>query len=869
MPLTTGTRLGPYELAELIGAGGMGEVYRARDSRLNRDVAVKVLPASLAADQDRLRRFKLEAQSAGALNHPNVLAIHDIGTHNGVPYLVSELLDGSSLRERLHSGGLSLTKAVDVARQIAAGLAAAHARGITHRDIKPENIFVTRDWRAKILDFGLAKVTGAARPATGETRTLETTPGVVLGTTAYLSPEQVRGQPADHRSDIFSFGCLLYEMLSGRRPFGGDTSVEVMNAILKDDPPDLSTPAAPAPPALERIVRHCLEKNAEERFQSARDLAFALEAISGISAPVVAPPIPAARFRWKIAAGVALILAAFGIGFILARRISPPPHRGVTFTQLTDLPGAELYPSLSPDGKTLLYAAKTAGNWDIYSQRVGGKNPVNLTRDSPADDTQLAFSPDGERIVFRSERDGGGVFVMGASGESVKRITDFGYNPSWSPDGQEILCAADNIDRPEIRQTTKSQVWSVKVATGEKREIATPGDGVQASWSPHGHRVAYWVTLAGGQRNIWTAPGRGGEPVPVTSDTFMNWNPVWSPDGAHVYFSSDRGGSTNLWRVAVDEKSGKVLGAPEAVTTPSSESGHLSFTRDGNHLAYVQRVVTVNLQRIVFDPLAEKTVGRPASITEGSRQAIGPHASADGEWLAFYSMGKQDDLFLIRPDGTGLRQLTDDIYKDRVPRWSPDGSRIAFQSTRSGNYEIWSIRPDGSGLQRITFNKVLSLNPVWSPDGKRLAYSIQDGGFFIIDAGKPWNAQAPREVPAPPGGAERLMAWSWSPDGRRLAGFKVRGALRSGIAVAALDPPKTESLTDFGSEPVWLNDNRRLLFHHDGKLYLVDSETKKTHQVLSVDPYEIPLRGFALSRDNRTIYISLRTTEADVWMVNF
>src|SRR5579864_2863656 len=284
MPIKPGQRLGPYEIVASIGAGGMGEVYKARDTRLKRDVALKVLPESFAADADRLRRFQLEAQSAGALNHPNILVVYDIGTQDHSPYLVSELLEGETLRDRLRQGKLASAKAIDYATQIAAGLSAAHNRGITHRDIKPENLFITKDGRVKILDFGLAKVASTEKRADDSaTQTKATDPGAVMGTASYMSPEQVRALPVDHRSDIFSLGCVLYEMFTGKRAFHGDTSVETMNAILKEDPPDLTTLDATLPPALDRMVRHCLEKNPDDRFQSARDLAFDLELLSGVS----------------------------------------------------------------------------------------------------------------------------------------------------------------------------------------------------------------------------------------------------------------------------------------------------------------------------------------------------------------------------------------------------------------------------------------------------------------------------------------------------------------------------------------------------------------------------------------------------------
>jgi len=307
MTLSAGTRLGPYEVLAPLGAGGMGEVYRARDTRLGREVAVKVLPAAFSADRDRLRRFEQEAQAASALNHPNILTIHDIGTHEGSPYVVSELLEGGTLRERLGDGALAARKAIDYTIQIAHGLAAAHEKGIVHRDLKPENLFVTKDGRVKILDFGLAKLTQPETIAGSLTEvptvTAGTEPGVVMGTVGYMSPEQVRGRPADHRSDIFAFGSILYEMLSGQRAFRGDSAIETMSAMLKEEPAELSQSVTGVPPSLERIVRRCLEKNPEERFQSARDVAFALEAVSAVSgetAATLARGGPRRRFWWAL-----------------------------------------------------------------------------------------------------------------------------------------------------------------------------------------------------------------------------------------------------------------------------------------------------------------------------------------------------------------------------------------------------------------------------------------------------------------------------------------------------------------------------------------------------------------------------------------
>jgi serine/threonine protein kinase len=386
MPLSAGDKLGPYEILAPLGVGGMGEVYRARDRRLDRDVAVKVIAPAIAADPDRLRRFLQEAQSAGALSHPNILAIHDIGERQGAPYMVSELLEGESLRERLRIGKLSTTKAVDYARQIAAGLAAAHAKGIVHRDIKPENLFITRDGRVKILDFGLAKVSARAQAAAGETQTLMTDPGTALGTMAYMPPEQVRGQDVDSCSDIFSFGCVLFEMLAGEPAFSGATPADLITAILTKEPLERETVALPSP-ALERITRHCLEKSPDERFQSARDLAFDLESLSGISFQAVTGQLPAAnptpRRRWRVAAASALVLLAIASAWWIGRRSTQPEP--ASFQRLTFRRGVIQGARFTPDGRSVIYGAAWEGR------------PIGCSRLSPAAPNRVpwAWNPPG------------------------------------------------------------------------------------------------------------------------------------------------------------------------------------------------------------------------------------------------------------------------------------------------------------------------------------------------------------------------------------------------------------------------------------------------------------------------------------------
>jgi len=896
-----GKQIGHYLVTRRLGHGGMGEVFLAQDTKLGRKVALKLLLRDFTSNEERLRRFQQEARAASALNHPNILTIHEIGQEGSLHFMASEYVEGETLRQHLLRAPMTLGQTLDVAVQVASALAAAHQVGIIHRDIKPENVMLRSDGYVKVLDFGLAKLIDPVTVHTDAPTLLqvETEQGVVMGTFNYMSPEQARGLTVDTRTDIWSLSVMLYEMVAGRQPFVGETPSDVMSLILQKEPLPLAHSLPAVPPELERIVRKALRKDREERYQTSKDLLIDLRSLrkelereaemersappmpgkvvsSGQSTAAIAHSTSSAEYivteikQHKRAAALILgmvIIVSAGALYLFPRRSALPRQAALpnaTFTQLTDQSGPEYFPSLSPDGKSFVYAGYASGNWDIYLQRVGGKNPINLTKDSPADDTQPAFSPDGERIAFRSERDGGGIFVMGATGESVKRLTDFGYNPAWSPDEKEIACADEGIIEPSSRVKARSRLWAVNVGTGEKRLI-TNIDSVQPNWSPHGYRIAYQGRRNTAQRDIWTIPAEGGDPVEVTNDPAMDWNAVWSPDGNYLYFVSDRGGSMNLWRVAIEEKTGKVLGSAEAITTPSPYVAHLSFSSDGRHLAYSNLVRSGNLQRVGFDPVRETVVGQPGWVTKSSRVAFVPDVSSDGEWLTFDTQtDKQEDIFVVRRDGSGLRQLTDDSYKDRAPRWSPDGRRIVFFSDRTRNWEIWMINADGSGLQQVTYTGGTAINPIWSPDGTRLIYRILGSSPSIIEVGKSWQEQTPQALPSMSDRENRFFVWSWSPDGRKLAEHQGRG--NAGIIVYSFDSQQYEKLTDFGSFPVWLSDSRRLLFQDQSKLYLIDSQSKKSHEVLSVAPHEFG-NGVTLPRDDRMIYFSLLTTEADIWLM--
>jgi Tol biopolymer transport system component len=795
-----------------------------------------------------------EAHAASALEHPNICTILEVGeTSDGRLYLAMPCYDGETLRRKIERGPLPVEEAVEIAEQIARGLAKAHRSGIVHRDIKPANLVVTEDGVVKILDFGLAKLAGEV--AISHT-------GSSAGTPAYMSPEQARGEEVDARTDLWSLGVVLYEMLAGRRPFRAEQEQAVLYAILNQRPQPLREIRPEVPPALERIVGRLLAKEPAERYASA-DEAFAdLRALRGANLTgtmLLRRPRPAVR-PWVWVAAVGLALGIPGI-YLLARRGGPELPLQATFAGLTNQEGREWFPSLSPDGDYFVYAREiTPGNADIYLQRVDGSNPINLTADSPASDTQPAYSPDAKQIAFRSEREGGGLFLMGATGESVRRLTGFGFNPAWSPDGKEIFFGTQSVDDPQVWMGT-SQIWRIEVATGRRR-LVVGSDAVQPSSSPSGRRIAYWGVPANtAKRVLWTSLPDGRDPVPAVDDLYLNWNPVWSPDGRYLFFASDRSGSMNLWRLPIDEETGRVREDAEPLTTPSQWSGLLSLARDGRRILYATRDRRANLVRTALDPLGAKAAGPLVPITHGPRELTFGRVSPDGQSIVFTSLEPQEDLFLVRTDGGGLRQLTKDLFKDRAPNWSPNG-RIVFHSNRGGKYGVWSIRPDGSELRPLTALRQEIYQPVISPDGRWLVgMTGESRSAALIDLTKPLAQRLPEPLP-PPARGESFRANSWSPDGRRLAGTSGE----SGILLYSPASRRYERVTEHGFGPVWMRDSRRLLYIDDGGgIFMADSLTRESREVLAAGGSRF--RTLDLSPDGRVLYLVRQAEEGDIWML--
>lgn len=891
--------LGHYEIKEMLGAGGMGEVYRARDTKLDREVALKILPAEMAADPDRLKRFVHEAKIVAALKHPNIVTIHSVEDVEGVHFITMELVAGTTLSDDLSPNGYSLERFLDLAIPLADAVSGAHVKGVTHRDIKPANIMIDEDGRLKILDFGLAKLREADQPsdsgdeAEDPTMKIEsrlTAEGDILGTAAYMSPEQAEGKPVDHRSDIFSLGIVLYKMLTGQGPFSGDTNASVICSILRDTPTSVTTLNNRLPRHLGRIVMRCLVKDPSRRFQTALDLRNELEELreeirSGEFE--VGEAIAGDRHWWKrrsaVAGAAVVAVAALIVVALLVMRgmqgpeISPSGPVQVRMTQLTDHPGNERSPSFSPDGRMIAYTGDNEGNLDIFLLRIGGDNPINLTPDSSGDDEMPAFSPDGDLIAFRSDRAGGGLFVMGSTGESPRKLCDFGFHPSWSSDGAELLFCTVWSDDARM-SPGKNETWAVNVESGTARLISEDNVACPAL-SPGGTRIAYWAQR-GGQRDVWTMRPDGGDHRMVTDDAATDAYPVWSSDGSYLYFASDRGGADNLWRVGIEEKTGRLLDTPEAITSGTANAvASFCLSQDGKRVAYLVENPTAQLLRADLDSESHSIVGEPVVITR--KPIIVPDVSPDGEWITFMTMSPQEDIFVMRSDGTGRRQLTDDVHRDRAPSWSPTDDRIAFFSNRSGSYEIWTIRSDGSELRQLTHTPERTLlGPIWSPDGSRIACFPNTGcQCVIIDAAISETDQPARfedlEILPPYDVDEYCFApKAWSPDGITIAGG-ITDESRNPVAIGLYSFETREYSILFEGEGSiaryfelrWFPDGSRMLLGLEDSIVVLDSKTGELHEIERRPAGTGVFTQYHLSPDGNTLLIERHSSTGDIWMI--
>ncbi len=839
MAISAGRQIGPYEVLALLGTGGMGEVYRAQDTRLDREVAIKFLPADFAHDVERLKRFEQEARATSALNHPNILTVHDIGTHEGQPFIVEELLDGEELRAQLNEGAIAPKKAIEYARQIADGLAAAHDKGIVHRDLKPENLFVTKDGRVKILDFGLAKLkpqklTGAVDSEAPTMKPL-TNPGVIMGTVGYMSPEQVRGQEADHRSDIFSFGIILHEMLSGQRTFAGDSMVELMNAILKDEPAELSETNAKISPALDKIVRRCLEKKPERRFQSTSDLGFALEAMTSagyaralagnsLSGDAVTPSdalpsqhagtraYPAGRERLAWLAAVLLLVSLVSLPFAVKYLRQSPPAAPVAarFTIAAPEKATAIEaPELSPDGRHLVFVASVEGKRSLWLRPLG-----SLTA-QPLPGTE-------------------GVFLG---------------LPFWSPDSRLIGFAAGG------------ELKKLDLAGGAPQTLCKlPADVAQivgGTWNRDG------VILFSGFAGMYRVPATGGEPSPVLKPDqpgLYRW-PVFLPDGRHFLVRrTPTQGTAEIHLAALDSQETTRLLAADSQARYAN--GHLLFAHAGALLAAPfdagslkltgESFVLADKVRVAGDPIRGHfsvsdngslacdsnaltdtqqltwvdRAGKPLGAVGPAGEYEYPRLAPDGKRVAAARRDPQTrtlDIYVIDlARGAGSR-LTFDPGDDRYPVWSPDGSRIAWGASRDGAFQIYQKLASGVGQEELLHKEDVSIRPgSWSADGRFLLYTRVD----------PKTGQDLWALPLARNSQPSLF-WQtlfiethgrFSPDGRWIAYLSDdQGRPEVYVQTFPASGGKWQISANGGSQPWWRSDGKELYYlSADGKLMAVE-----------------------------------------------
>jgi len=804
MSLANGARLGPYEITGRIGAGGMGEVYRARDSRLGRDVAIKVLPEELSLDPDRRSRFEQEARSASALNHPNIVTVHDIGISDSTVYIAMELVEGRTVRELLAEGPIATKRMLSIAMQTADGLARAHSAGIVHRDLKPENLMVTREGFVKILDFGLAKLVVPIGDAGSDLATVGaapgTQPGIVLGTVGYMSPEQASGRPADFRSDQFSLGTILYEMATGNRAFSRGTPVETLSAIIRDEPEPIgkANPGAPAP--VRWIVESCLQKDPDERYASTRDLARDLkqaqERVSDLSQESVPPPIRR-RFRAAAVIPALLGLVALLIGADVLLRLRPPSREPLAsnLRKLTFGPGLEDEPTWSPDGKFLAYTTDERGNLDVVVQPLAGGQPLRIAGND-ADEAQPAWSPDGSKIAFVSSQDrggrihsvlaagaltaflagrGGDVFVAPALGGAAAKLVENGYFPAWSPDGKKIVFSSERAGKWDL--------WVVSSDGGSPKRLTDDSDiDYQPSWSPDGRWIAYGSGTAA-HFDLRVVPAGGGAPRRVDSGTSWVLRPAWSSDGRSLIYSGEREGLVSVWRLR--------MSGPEASASP---------------------------ERVTVGPGADVA---PA-IDRGGR-------------VAFATVGGSPDIWEWSLSSGALRQVTSETGMESNARLSPDGKSMLFASDRGGTRGAWSLDLADRTPARLTRGENESFSFTrWSPDGKRILFQ-REGRMWI----QPLGGLTARDT------GIRGMTASWSPDGSRIAFSSGPHFLHQEICVmpgAGGEPRPLTSWGRYSTWPSWSPDGSQIVYQleRDGArhLWMVSSAGGESRQLTTGDSEE-------------------------------
>jgi Tol biopolymer transport system component/serine/threonine protein kinase len=843
-----GQTISHYRVFEKLGEGGMGVVWKARDTRLGRFVALKILPAAKMSDPERKRRFVQEARTASALNHPNIITIYDIDQADGTDFIAMEFVPGKTLDRLIPRKGLRLNEALQYATQVADALVAAHAAGIVHRDLKPGNIMVNESGGVKVLDFGLAKLTERG-PATEFPRAgticegPKTDDGMIVGTVSYMSPEQAEGKPASERSDVFSFGVVLYEMLAGRRPFPGDSAAAIMAAVLRDNPPPLEG----VPAELTALVSHCLRKDAACRFQSMADVKIALEELK--EAPNAIPATPPARRRgWRmwLAASALLALAAagwyrFGGSSSLAPMMKVVP--------LTSDPGIETWPSFSPDGNQVAFTwnGKLQNNFDIYVKLVSGGDPLRVTQD-PAADCCPAWSPDGGQVAFLRR---GFAYLVSPLGGPERKFTQASF-VAWFPDGKSLLI----VDRPASQP--RSALYLVSLATTERRQLTFPppdrGSDAFGAFSPDGKNLAF-VRQRGHEGNdIYVQPLARGAPNGaawrLTSDGSARiFGLAWIGDSREIVFSSERGGRRSLWRIAA------APGA-EPRRLPGTEDASYPAIARGPHvrLAYQRAVTDRNIWRMELAAPGEKA-SPPTPVLNSTEDDFAPQFSPDGKQIVFVSeRSGSAEIWVSDWQGSNLKQLTSFGGPHAgVPRWSPDGRRITFSGATGDNMDIFVINVEGGGLRRLTTEPSFDARSSWSRDGRWIYFRSNRSGSDQI-----WKmpSEGGSAVQITKGGASDAFE---APDGKLL--YYSKYWLEPGVWSVPVDGGEETSVIASAFPNLWGIADRGIYFldlaaAQNGlvPLMLYRFDTRRISQVAALEKVQSTSNpSFSVTRDGRWV----------------
>jgi eukaryotic-like serine/threonine-protein kinase len=751
----TGETIGHYRVAGKIGEGGMGVVYRATDLMLGRQVALKLLPAEATADPERRARFLHEAKAASALNHPNIVTIYEIGYVGDTTYIAMEYIAGRPMQQVVPAGGLPIADVLRFAIQIADALAAAHAAGIVHRDLKPANVMLTDQQRIKLLDFGLAKSAPLVEHGgnTQQTRTMalgagpHTGAGMIVGTAGYMSPEQVEGRPVDVRSDIFSFGCVLHDMITGEPAFSGDTPMSTLIAVATREPQPISKSRQDVPPELERLVERCLQKRPADRPQYIADVRVELESLADTLRPApasrvtVTPKPEKRRIRIAIMAVAVAILAAIA-GTVLWRSRQGPKGPPLPLTKITDDSGLTAYPAVSADGRLLAYASDRAGSsgLDIWVRPLLGGESKRLTT-HVMDDSDPAFSPDGSLVAFRSERSGGGVYVVPSAGGAERAIAVNGRNPRFSPDGKWI---AYWIGSPGGGQRD-DRIFLVPAAGGPSREwLEGWGARSEPVWSPDGKRILFLGTRATAKEYLegndwWIAPVEGGTVVQTGAIKQLRQPPfvyspepeLWLPDNK-VLFSRHGTDGASIWQVRVDPATGAITDEPVRLTSSAPIETRPALV-PGGRFAYGSITESLNVWSVPVDSQGSLVPSKLARVTEGPFVDAAPSVTADGQKMAFVSNRRGHDDVWMHDMQTGRAvAITSGPSHKAFPVLDRGASQLAYAQADSGKYAIYVISPGGGVARRICAD--CGLTRGWMPDGKRILYQAGNpSAFWTVD----------------------------------------------------------------------------------------------------------------------------------------